>query len=132
MLRPTLAFALLFASAAFATGERITVTGAAAPLKETLCISMTCVQGPKDFAVSGRPVKGGLELTVTSAAGQHRLSLVAPLNENGQLSSTELVRVTSLVVKAIENGPVAASKPAAPAKKALASRKLLKSAVAKR
>ncbi|MFZ5440838.1 MAG: hypothetical protein ACOZQL_12585 [Myxococcota bacterium] len=130
MVRTALAIAVLTASAAFATGERITITGAAAPLQDTLCFSMTCGQGPKDFTVSGRAVKGGVELTVTSASGQRRLTHVAPLNADGQIGSTDLVRATSLVVKAIENGPIAATPPAA--KKTLASRRLLKSAVAKR
>lgn len=127
MVRSALALAALVATSAFATGERLSITGAATPLRETLCISMTCGAGAKDFTVSGRAVKGGLELTVTSASGQHRLTHLAPLNENGQLSSTDLVRATSLVVKAIENGPVAA-----PAPKKLAVRKLPRSAVAKR
>ena len=122
---------LVLASAAFATGERISITGAAAPLKDTLCFSMTCVPGGgRDFTVAGRAVKGGLELTVTSSAGQVRLTHVARLNESGQVSSTDLVHATSLVVQAIEKGPLAA--PAAPAKQAAAARKLPKSAVAKR
>lgn len=129
MVRSTLALAVLVATSAFATGERISVTGAAAPLKDTLCISMTCGGQGRDFTVSGRAVKGALELTVTSASGQHRLTHLAPLNENGQLGSTDLVRATSLVVKAIENGSVA---PSAPAAKKVATRKLPRTAVAKR
>jgi len=134
MLRLSVVAALLFAPAAFATGERITITGAAAPLHETLCISMTCVSGGgKDFTVSGRPVKGGVEFTVVAASGQHRLTHVAKLNEFGQVSSTDLVHATSLVVQAIEKGPVAAApSPSAPKKALASSRKLLKSAVAKR
>lgn len=105
----TLLIASLFAStAAFATGERISISGAAAPLKATLCISMNCVSGgARDFSVTGRAVKGGVELTVTSVGGQPRLTHVAKLNEYNQISSTDLVHATSLVVQAIERGPIA-------------------------
>ncbi|MDP1829555.1 MAG: hypothetical protein Q8L48_40180 [Archangium sp.] len=116
----TLLIASLFAStAAFATGERISITGAAAPLKETLCISMNCVSGggAKDFSITGRAVKGGVEFTVTSVSGQPRLTHVARLNEYNQISSTDLVHATSLVVQAIERGPIAPVKKVA-AKKA--------------
>jgi len=134
MNRLALVAALMLAPAAFATGERISVTGAAAPLKETLCFSMDCVQnGGKDFTVAGRSVKGGVEFTVTSSSGQVRLTHVAPVNEFDRVSSTDLVHVTSLVVRAIEKGPIANASPSpAPVKKAVASRKLPKSAVAKR
>lgn len=121
MIRTLLLSAVIASSAAFATGERISITGAAAPLKETLCISMNCVTGgAKDFVVSGKPVKGGIEVTVVALSGQTRLSYVAKLNEWNQISSTDLVHATSLVVQAIERGPVAppaASKPVAVAKK---------------
>jgi hypothetical protein len=121
MIRSLFIGFLLASTAAFATGERITVTGAATPLKDTLCFSMTCVSnGAKDFVVAGRAVKGGIELTVTSATGQARLTHVAKLNEMNQISSTDLVHATSLVVQAIEKGPIA---PPAPAKVAVAVKK---------
>jgi hypothetical protein len=131
MLRLALIVSLFASSAAFATGERISITGAATPLAETLCFSMECVQrGAKDFTVSGRSVKGGVEFTVTSTSGQVRLTYVAALNEFGQVSSTDLVHATSLVVRSIEKGPIPA--PAAPAPVAKKAVKLPKSAVAKR
>ena len=112
MIRSLLIVSLLASTAAFATGERITITGAAAPLKDTLCFSMTCVSnGAKDFAVTGRAVKGGVEFTVTSATGQARLTHVARVNELNQISSTDLVHATSLVVQAIEKGPIAPPAP---------------------
>jgi hypothetical protein len=115
-----LASALLASTAAFATGERISITGAAAPLKETLCISMNCVSGgARDFTVTGKAVKGGVELTVTSVSGQARLTHFAPLNEWNQIGSTDLVRATSLVVQSIERGPIA---PPAARKAAVASK----------
>ena len=124
MIRSFLFATVIASSAAFATGERIVITGAAAPLKETLCISMNCVdRGAKDFTVSGKAVKGGIELTVTSLSGQPRLTHLARLNEWNQISSTDLVRATSLVVQAIERGPVA---PPAPVKKAVAAKKKLR------
>lgn len=108
MIRTLLLASLLASTAALATGERITITGAAAPLKDTLCISMNCVAGgAREFTVAGRPVKGGVELTVTSLNGQTRLTHVARLNELNQISSIDLVHATSLVVQAIERGPVA-------------------------
>ncbi len=107
-------FVVLAASTAFATGERITVTGAAAPLKDTLCFSMSCVgAGPRDFVVAGRAVKDGIEITVTSHTGQRRLTHVAATNAQGRVSSTDLVRATSLVLQSIEQGPIAAPKPVA-------------------
>ena len=120
MIRSLLIASLFVSTGAFATGERISVTGAAAPLKETLCISMNCVSGTgaKDFTVTGRPVKGGVELTVTTAGGQARLTHLAPLNGFNQISSTDLVHATSLVVQAIEKGPIAP-----PAKKVAAVKK---------
>ena len=108
MLRSLLFASFFVSSAAFATGERISITFAAAPLKETLCISMNCVNGgARDFVVTGKAVKGGVELTVTSASGQARLTTFAPLNEWNQISSTDLVHATSLVVQSIERGPIA-------------------------
>lgn len=107
MIRSLLLAALFTSTAAFATGERIIITGAAAPLKETLCISMNCVSGgARDFIVTGKAVKGGVEFTVTSVSGQARLTTFAPLNEWNQISSTDLVHATSLVVQSIERGPI--------------------------
>lgn len=121
MRRLLLLAAVLVAPAALATGERILLTGQAEAFKETLCISMNCVVGgARDFTVAVRPGKASVEVVVTSASGQHRLSHVAPLNDEGRVSSTDLVRATSLVVQAIEKGPVASS---APAKKAVAAKK---------
>lgn len=122
MIRSLILGTLIASSAAFATGERISITGAAAPLKETLCISMNCVNGgAREFTVTGKPVKGGIELTVTSLGGQARLTYVARLNEWNQISSTDLVHATSLVVQAIEKGPVA---PPAPVKTAKVAKKV--------
>ncbi len=132
MIRTFLLATVIASSGAFATGERIVINGAAAPLKETLCFSMNCVtSGAREFTVSGKPVKGGIELTVVSLSGQPRLTYVAKLNEWNQISSTDLVHATSLVVRAIERGPVA---PPAPAKSAAVAKKkkLLKAAIARR
>lgn len=127
MRRLLLLAAVLAAPAALATGERILLTGHSEAFKETLCISMTCVTGgARDFTVAVRPARGGMEVSVTSASGQHRLSHVAPLNAEGRVSSTDLVRATSLVVQAIERGPVASSAPARVSKKAVATRKKLR------
>lgn len=130
MLRVAAAFALLCSSAAVATGERITLAGGATQLEDTLCISMTCVSsGPREFVVSGRPVSGGIELTVTSSSGQKRLTHVAKVNETNRLSSIDLVRAVALVVRSIEGGPVAS--PDAP-KVATAKRPRSRSLLARR
>ena len=127
-----LAVLAVFAStAAFATGERISISAAAAPLKETLCISMNCVNGgARDFVVTGKPVKGGIEITVTAVGGQTRLTHFAPLNEWNQISSTDLVHATSLVVQSIERGPIAP--PAAKKAVAVAKKPKAKAFVARR
>lgn len=94
---------VLCGSSAFATGERVLVTTGAEPLRESVCVSMTCVEsGSRDAIVSARPVKNGLEFTVKSASGAVKLVHVAPVR-NGTLSSVDLMRVTALVVKAIEH-----------------------------
>ncbi len=117
MIRSILLATLFASTAAFATGERISITGAAAPLKETLCFSMNCVNGgAREFTVTGKPVKGGIELTVVSLNGQTRLTHVARLNEWNKISSTDLVHATSLVVQAIEKGPIASPAPVKTAK----------------
>jgi hypothetical protein len=109
MIRSLALVSVLASTAAFATGERISISAAAAPLKETLCFSMNCVNGgARDFVVSGKPVKGGIEITVTAVGGQTRLTQVVALNEWNQISSTDLVHLTSLVVQSIEKGPIAA------------------------
>lgn len=114
MVRMLALAAVVLASTAFATGERVLVTGAAAPLKETLCISMTCVtSGPREFIVSGRPVKGGVEVTVTTSTGQARLTHLAKVNASNQISSTDLVAASTLVIRSIEKGPIAPPKPVA-------------------
>lgn len=131
MRRLTCLVALL-AVPAFATGETIVVTGAAAQLKDTLCISMTCVSsGAKDFTVTGKQEGKTVELTVTSSSGQRRLTHAVPLNESNRMSSTDLVTATSLVQRSIEIGainPPATPKPAAK----IAKKPSLKRAFARR
>lgn len=117
---------------AFATGETIVVTGAAFQLKDTLCISMTCVStGAKDFTVTGRQDGKTLELTVTSSSGQRRLAHTVTLNEFNRMSSTDLVTATALVQRSIEVGAI--NPPAAPKPVAKTLKKpSLKRAVARR
>lgn len=88
---------------AFATGERVVITSAAERLRQSVCVSMTCVAtGAKDAVVSARPVKLGLEFTVRSASGAVKLVHVAPVRDDGELSSVDLMRASALVVRAIE------------------------------
>lgn len=118
MRRLLLLTVLLAAPAAFATGERVVLTPSSNPLAETLCFSLNCVKGGSRAAVVAmRPVKGGVEFTVTMANGQRRLTHLSRLNGNGKVSSTDLVRATSLVLQAIEKGPVQGDGPQPTAKK---------------
>ena len=110
-------FLLLMAAAlsvpAFATGERVMVTPVGSPLNETLCVSMTCVnEGAHDVTVSAKELKGSMQFTVKSRSGQVRLVTQASLTQEGQISSTDLVHATALIVKAIE-GPADTSAPPA-------------------
>jgi hypothetical protein len=91
------------AAPAWATGERVIVTAAAEPFRETICVSMTCVSsGAREAVVSARAVKEGVEVTVKSASGQVKLVHVTPRTEDGSLSSIDVVTASTLVVKAIE------------------------------
>jgi hypothetical protein len=113
-MRTLLALALLAASSAFATGEKVVVPPQS-PLHETLCFSMSCQAsaGGHDAQVTTRAVKGGLEVTVLGAQGQVKLVTVAATDAEGHLSSTDLVRTTSQVLKAIEGQPSPAPAPKA-------------------
>ncbi len=112
MSRLLLTGALLIASAAFATGERIVLVPATSQLQETLCLSMTCVTGRGEATVATKQTKSGFEITVTMADGQKRLTHVVPASAEGTMSSTDLVRATTLVLQAIEVGPVKGDQPA--------------------
>lgn len=91
------------AAPAWATGERVVVTPAAEPFRETICVSMTCVKaGGRDATVTAKAVKGGVELVVTGSAGQVKLVHLTPLTSDGELSSIDVVRASTLAIKAIE------------------------------
>lgn len=118
MHRLVLVAALLTAPAALATGERVVLTPSSNPLSETLCFSMNCVKGGgREATVAMRPVKGGVEFTVTMANGQRRLTHLTKLNDSGKVSSTDLVHATTLVLQAIEKGPVKGDGPQPVAKR---------------
>ncbi len=117
----------LMAMPAWATGERIVVTGASeAQLKETLCISMECVSQAQarssgySAMVESKATKNGVEIRVLGADGKVRTSQKVPMNDSGRLSSTELVSATSEIVSAIEDpnrrAKVSEEKAEAPAK----------------
>lgn len=104
--------AVLVSATAWATGERVAVNGADNPLRETLCYSMQCVtHGPRDASVQMRRVKAGVVFTVTTATGRVRLTHFTKASADGRVSSIDLVRATSLVVQAIERGPVQGDAP---------------------
>jgi hypothetical protein len=125
------AFALtlaLLAAPAWATGERLLVSGPAAEqLKETLCVSMECVSLQEsrerglDVTVEAKAAKGGLLIEVSGANGKHYATVKAPLSE-GRLGSTDLVSATSAIIRAIEN-PEARSAPEKPKAKVAVAKK---------
>lgn len=114
-MRTSLLLALIVAAPAWATGERVLISPANNPLKDSLCISMECVKGGAvhDASVTARPVPGGLELTVSSGNGEVKLVHKVATNDSGAVSSTDLLHATTVVVKAIESRRPAAP-PAAP------------------
>jgi hypothetical protein len=115
MNRLVLLGALLVATTALATGERIVLVPATSQLQETLCLSMTCVTGRGEATVATKQTKNGVEISVTMADGQKRLTHLVPASSEGTMSSTDLVRATSLVLQAIEVGPTKGDQPVAAA-----------------
>ena len=127
-MRTVLLITALFSLPALATGERVLLTPVNSPLCETLCVSMNCVtDGAHDVTIAAKEVKGAMQFTVTSASGQVKLTTSASLTEGGTVSSTDLVRATSLIVKAIE-GPATPVADASTAKPVAAPSKPAKSA----
>jgi|CXWL01.1.fsa_nt_gi hypothetical protein len=125
MIRPlTVAIALVSASA-WATGERIQITGNGAyvaQLKETLCISMECVgKGQAAQAnVIANVVKNELEVKVVGFDGRTRhIEKVAITND--RVSAFDLVSATSKLLAAIEN-PNARMEETKPSAKKLAKK----------
>lgn len=99
-----LAAVVALAAPAWATGERVLLSRDAEPFRETICVSMTCVtSGPRDAVVTARALKDGVELTVKSPSGQVKLVHLTPFTADGDLSSIDVVRASSLAVKAIES-----------------------------
>ena len=99
--------ATLAALPAFATGERILVTGngpAVDQLKETLCLSMECVSSKDgvEAVVSAKAAGDNIELRVTGSDGSVRLTQRVAALDDGRFGSTDLVSSTSKVFKAIE------------------------------
>ncbi len=128
-MRTALLVTALFSLPALATGERVLLTPVNSPLSETLCVSMNCVtDGAHDVTIAAKEVKGAMQFTVMSASGQVKLTTSASLTEAGTVSSTDLVRATSLIVKAIEGPvtPVADASSAKPASKPAKSAKAVK------
>jgi hypothetical protein len=106
MGRFLLVAAVLASPMAFATGERVVLTPPDQPLRAALCVSMTCVtSGAREATVASREVRGGLEVTVTLATGERRLSHLVPLNGAGRPGAADVLRAATLVIQAIEQGP---------------------------
>ena len=107
-MRSVLLLASLLSLPALATGEKVLLTPVNSPLADTLCVSMNCVtDGAHDVTIAAKEVKGAMQFTVSSASGQVKLVTTASMTELGQVSSTDLVHATTLIVKAIE-GPLPA------------------------
>jgi hypothetical protein len=123
MVRTFLVLMAVTAAPAWAVGERIIIPSAAQPfgdqLKDTLCVSMDCVQDKSaglDATVTGKVLKGKkgdqVELNVISSTGAVKATVKAPLADNGRISSMDLVTATSAIIAAIE-GPEPKAKAAA-------------------
>src|SRR5512138_2093135 len=136
MVRLSLVMVALLSAPAWAVGERISVpkgVSFAEQLHETLCISMEC-GAAVDGSVTAKVVAGKAEIKVFNNAGQLKGTITAPLNNEGRISSMDLVAATSGIISAIE-GPmpkekVAAAEPTKPqkaSKKALAAKAKKKS-----
>ena len=120
--------AVLLSGSAFATGERV-VIASNNPLREALCISMTCVaQGaPHEATVQMHKTATGVEFVVLNAAGAVRLSQSTPLDDDGAVPSMDAARLVTLMVKAIEGPQPAQRKEAAKSGQAVAKKSPLKS-----
>lgn len=116
MLRLLPVLVVVVASSALATGERVAFVPADSAFKETVCFSMLCDASRPEATVRTREVKGGLEVTVTMASGQKRLTHLVPRQADGRVSSIDLVHATTLVLHAIEVGPTTSDAPAPPAR----------------
>lgn len=102
--------ALLASTLAWATGERIVVSPAASPLREALCVSMSCgAEGRVEASVTTRVLGGNLEVMVARGGGAAKVVAAAPVGEGGRLSSMDLARLVTRAVAAIEcRGPAEA------------------------
>ncbi|MBL8951271.1 MAG: hypothetical protein JNK82_10870 [Myxococcaceae bacterium] len=125
---------LMVAAPAWAVGERVALPKGltfSEQLKETLCISMECGSGV-DATVTAKVIKGNkAEIKVLSPAGVVKATVTAPLDEEGRLSSMDLVAATSGIIQGIEGTAKAAEAPApAPAAKVAKGSKASKKSLA--
>jgi hypothetical protein len=90
---------LVVASTAWATGEKVRLAPSAEPLRDAICVSMTCGD-EGDFVVSAVEKNGQLELVVQRGS-QRRVVHTVALRQ-GQLSSIDAISASAAVVKAIE------------------------------
>lgn len=121
LIRPVTVALALLSTSAFATGERIFVTGSPAhaeKLKETLCISMECVGKGQAAQVNvvATAMKDTLEVKVVGFDGRVRHIEKVPL-KNDTVSAFDLVSATSGLLEAIENPNARAEAPAKEPKK---------------
>jgi len=108
MRHTILILAALVAVPAWATGERVELVPAQHQLADAICSSLNCVSGAKarrgvDAKVTATKSHGTMSFTVTNARGQLLLEHSAPLNGDGQLSSSSLMTAASKVMHAIEH-----------------------------
>ncbi len=118
---------VLVAVPAFATGERVAISKDN-PLREALCISMTCVAPGASHDATVKAQKSGerVEFVVINSAGAVKLTMVTPLDEDGAVPSMEAARAVTKMVKAIEGPqPVEKKLKSAVAKKSVPHGKML-------
>jgi hypothetical protein len=114
MLRAFCILLVVASTEALATGERVALVPADSALRPSVCVSMACDASRPEATVRTRAVKGGLELTVTMASGQKRLTHLLVTRPDGTASSTDLVHAAALALRAIEVGPTAGTPLKAP------------------
>jgi hypothetical protein len=114
MLRALCVLMVVGSTEALATGERVALVPSDSALRPSVCVSMACDASRPEATVRTRGVKGGLEVTVTMASGEKRLTHLLTTRSDGTPSSIELVHAATLALHAIEVGPTAGTPVKAP------------------
>ena len=125
MVRSVLVLMVMVSAPAWAVGERISLPKGhpfTEQLRETLCISMECGAGT-DASITARVIKGNkAEIKVFTPSGNLKATVTAPLQDDGRISSMDLVAATSGIIQGIEGQDPGKAASAAAVKKDKASK----------